>query len=203
MKLRSFGIGPRAVAGFLCIALLSIGLGLFAIQQLNQVQSQAMDIKDNWLQRVRALGTANAALNRYRMGSMQHILSTSEEEMTTYETRTAGRLLQVREQMGRYAQLLQTAQEREGFDVFIASLDRYAERHQALLAVSRAGDKLAARAYLMSVRDAYDQLTRNFEALIEQADQGAAVASQRSEKAYQDALSGLQPGCWSCSSAPC
>lgn len=194
MKLRSFGIGPRAVAGFLCIALLSIGLGLFAIQQLNQVQAQAMDIKDNWLQRVRALGTANAALNRYRMGSMQHILSTSEEEMTTYETRTAGRLLQMREQMGRYAQLLQTAQEREGFDVFIASLDRYAERHQALLAVSRAGDKLAARAYLMSVRDAYDQLTRNFEALIEQADQGAAVASHRSEKAYQDAIVGLAAG---------
>lgn len=194
MNIRSVGIGPRAAAGFIFIALLSATLGLFAIQQLKEVQAQALDIKDNWLQRVRALGVANAALNRYRMGSMQHILSSSDKEMDTYEERTAGRLVQVREQMARYSQLLRSPQELKQLNAFIKSLDDYATRHQALLAVSRAGDKIGARAYLMSARDAYDQMTRNFEVLIEQADNGAAFASQRSEAAYDSAILGLAVG---------
>lgn len=191
MNIRMIAVGPRAALGFACLALLSALLGAFALQQIREVQGEALDIKDNWLQRVRALGTANAALNRYRMGSMQHILSVSPEQMQTYEERTAGRLRQVREQMQRYAQLLQTDQDREGLQAFIHSLDVYAKHHDALLVVSRTGDKAGARAYLMSVRDAYDEMTRQFEALIEQADAGAQQASLRSEAAYASAVKGV------------
>jgi len=191
MNIRLIAVGPRAALGFACLALLSALLGVFALQQIHEVQTEALDIKDNWLQRVRALGTANAALNRYRMGSMQHILSVSPEQMQTYEERTAGRLRQVREQMQRYAQLLQTEQERRELQAFVHSLDGYAKHHDALLAVSRTGDKEGARAYLMSVRDAYDEMTRQFDALIEQADAGAQQASQRSEAAYASAVKGV------------
>jgi len=127
--------------GFACLALLSALLGAIALQQIHQVQAEALDIKDNWLQRVRALGTANAALNRYRMGSMQHILSVSAEQMQTYEERTAGRLRQVREQMQRYAQLLQTEPERQALQAFVQSLEVYARHHDAMLAVSRSGTR--------------------------------------------------------------
>ncbi|PYB76584.1 methyl-accepting chemotaxis protein [Pseudomonas sp. LB-090624] len=191
MNVRMIGVGPRAAIGFACLALLSVLLGAFALQQIRVVQAEALDIKDNWLQRVRALGTANAALNRYRMGSMQHILSVSQEQMQTYEERTAGRLQQVREQMQRYAGLLQTEQERTGLKDFVRSLETYAKHHQALLAVSRTGDKAGARAYLMSVRDAYDEMTRQFDALIEQADEGAQRANLRSETAYSNAIKGV------------
>ncbi len=191
MNIRMIAVGPRAALGFACLALLSALMGAFALQQIHEVQAEALDIKDNWLQRVRALGSANAALNRYRMGSMQHILSVSPEQMQTYEERTAGRLRQVREQMQRYAQLLQAEQERQGLRAFVHSLDVYAKHHDAMLAVSRSGDKAGARAYLMSVRDAYDEMTRQFDALIEQADAGAQQASQRSEAAYASAVRGV------------
>lgn len=111
--------------------------------------------------------------------------------MQTYEERTAGRLRQVREQMQRYAALLQTEQERQGLRAFVQSLDVYAKHHDAMLAVSRTGDKAGARAYLMSVRDAYDEMTRQFDALIEQADAGAQQASSRSEAAYASAVRGI------------
>lgn len=191
MSIRSVGIAQRATIGFTCIALLSLLLGLFAMQQINEVQAQALDIKDNWLQRVRALGAANASLNRYRMGSMQHILSTTDEEMQSYEEKTAGRLVQVREQMTSYSHLLKTEDERAQLDAFNRSLEEYVQRHLELLRVSRQGDKAGARAYLMSVRDAYDQMTRNFEELINQSNTGAEQAKERSAQAYSAAQQGI------------
>ena len=61
---RRLSIASRMVLGFVIIAALSIALGVFALRQIDEVQVQSTQIKDNWLQRVRALGAANAALNR-------------------------------------------------------------------------------------------------------------------------------------------
>jgi len=188
---RRFSIANRMVFGFLIIAALSVALGVFALRQIDEVQAQSIQIKDNWLQRVRALGAANAALNRYRMGSMQHILSVSEEDMQSYEDKTAGRLQQVREQMQAYAHLLTSQEDRERLKAFDASLAVYAENHLALLQLSRRGDKSAAREFLMSIRNSYDQMTKNFDDLIERANAGAEAAGNESVSAYQRAVNGV------------
>jgi len=191
MLLRRIRIAPRAFIGFAAIALLSVFLGLFALKQIRDVQAQAADIQDNWMQRVRALGASNAALNRYRMGSMQHILSTTEDEMQSYEDKTAGRLKNVREQMVAYANLLTTTEDKGRLEAFNRSLDTYARNHLELLRLSRLGDKAGARAYLMTIRDSYDQMTKNFDDLIDRANQGAELAGQHSDSAYSEAVNGI------------
>lgn len=191
MLSRKVGIAPRAFIGFAAIALLSVFLGLFALHQIRDVQEQAADIQGNWMQRVRALGSSNASLNRYRMGSMQHILSTTDDEMQSYEDKTAGRLKSVREQMEIYAQLLTTDDERIRLDAFNRSLEAYAENHLELLRLSRLGDKAAARAFLMTIRDSYDLMTKNFDDLIDRANQGAEQAGDHSERAYAHAVKGI------------
>ncbi|MND23946.1 Methyl-accepting chemotaxis protein McpS [compost metagenome] len=191
MSTRSIGIATRATLGFACIAALSLFLGLFAMLQIGQVQTQAMDIKDNWLQRVQALAAANASLNRYRMGSMQHILSISKEDMQSYEDKAALRLTQIHQQMDAYEKLLNTDAERAELLAFNKSLDAYAEKHQELLNVSRTGDKAAARDHLMAIRNAYDEMTKSFDKLIFQANKGADLSAQRSSRAYEDAKIGV------------
>nr|WP_225920149.1 methyl-accepting chemotaxis protein [Pseudomonas vanderleydeniana] len=185
------GIALRATLGFSCIAALCFFLGIFALQQISEVRSQALEIQDNWLQRVRALAAANTSLNRYRMGSMQHILTNSSEEMDEYEAKASIRLSQIREQMAVYSQLLQTDSERDQLQTFNLSLEAYAKRHQELLQVSRAGDKAAARNHLASIRNAYDQMTKSFEQLIIQADQGAKAAGEQSLVSYTEAKFGV------------
>ncbi|MFJ4387049.1 methyl-accepting chemotaxis protein [Pseudomonas sp. NPDC089408] len=191
MSTRSIGIALRATLGFSCITALSFFLGFFALQQISEVRTQALEIQDNWLQRVRALAAANTSLNRYRMGSMQHILTNSSEEMNGYEAKATLRLSQIREQMAEYSKLLRTDSEREQLQAFNQSLDAYATRHQELLQVSRAGDKTGARSHLASIRDAYDQMTKSFELLITQADQGAKAAADKSSASYADAKIGV------------
>jgi len=188
---RHLSIASRMVLGFVIIAALSIALGVFALRQIDEVQVQSTQIKDNWLQRVRALGAANAALNRYRMGSMQHILSVSEKDMQSYEDKTAGRLRQVREQMQIYAQLLTNEDDKGRLSAFNASLDVYAKNHLELLKLSRKGDKTGAREFLMAIRDSYDQMTQNFEDLIDRSNKGAELAGNESIDAYQRAVQGV------------
>ncbi|MCU9212135.1 MCP four helix bundle domain-containing protein, partial [Pseudomonas aeruginosa] len=191
MSTRSIGIAFRATLGFSCIAALSFFLGFFALQQISDVRTQALEIQDNWLQRVRVLAAANTSLNRYRMGSMQHILTNSSEEMSGYEAKATLRLSQIREQMAEYSKLLRTDSERDQLQAFNQSLDAYAKRHQELLQVSRAGDKTGARGHLASIRDAYDQMTKSFELLITQADQGAKTAADQSSSTYENAKIGV------------
>lgn len=191
MNLRAIGIAPRAVVGFAIIALLTVFLGLFALKKINDVQAEALDIKDNWLQRVGALGAANASLNRYRMGSMQHILSPTEEEMQSYEEKTAMRLVQVKEQMATYASLLSTPEELDELDAFNRSLEAYSRNHLQLLALSRAGQKKEARDFLMKIRDSYDQMTKNFENLTDESNAGAELAGGRSDTAHAEAVRGV------------
>jgi len=188
---RHLSIATRMVLGFVIIAALSVALGVFALRQIGEVQDQTAQINDNWLQRVRALGAANAALGRYRMGSMQHILSVSDKDMQSYEDRTAGRLQQAREPMLTYEQLLTSDEERSRLKAFNASLDAYVSNHLELLKLSRQGDKTGAREFLRTIRDSFDLLTKNLDDLIDRSNQGAEAAGNHSVKAYQRAVRGV------------
>src|SRR5471032_3145009 len=127
MFLRNIRIAARAFIGFAAIASLSVFLGLFALKQIREVQFQAADIQNNWMQRVRILAVANASLDRFRLGEMAHILSSTNAEMQTYEEKSGGRLKIVKEQLTQYAGLLSTAEERSRLAVFNQSLDAYAK----------------------------------------------------------------------------
>jgi len=191
MVLRNLTIASRAFIGFAAIAFLSILLGLFALKQIREVQAQATDIQDNWMQRVRILATANSSLDRFRLGEMAHILSSTDAEMQTYEDKSAGRLKSVKEQLAQYAALLTTADEKSQLDVFNQSLDVYAKNHVEMLRLSRAGDKAGARDFISSIRQTYEQMTKNFDQLIDLANKGSAQAGQKSIAAYEYAVRGI------------
>ena len=191
MFLRNIRIAARAFIGFAAIALLSIFLGLFALNQIAEVQSQAADIQNNWMQRVRILALANASLDRYRLGEMAHILSSTDAEMQTYEDKSAGRLKNVKEQLTQYAALLRTADEKSQLDQFNQSLEGYAKNHTEMLKRSRSGDKAGARDFLNSIRESYEHMTKNFDQLIDLSNKGAEQAGLTSVAAYQNAVSGI------------
>jgi len=191
MGLRNIRIAARAFIGFAAIALLSVLLGLFALKQIHEVQLQASDIENNWMQRVRVLALANTNLDRYRLGEMAHILSVTDTEMQTYDDKSAIRMKNVKEQMVQYAALLTTTEEKNRLDVFNQSLDGYAKNHTEMLKRSRSGDKAAARDFLNSIRESYEQMTKNFDQLIDLANKGAEQAGQRSVDAYEHAVNGI------------
>lgn len=191
MYLRNIRIAARAFIGFAAIALLSALLGLFALKQIHEVQAQASEIQNNWLQRVRILAVANASLDRFRLGEMAHILSSADADMQTYEDKSAGRLKDVKEQLADYAKLLTTAEEKSQLEVFNQSMDVYAKNHTEMLRLSRTGDKAGARDFVNSIRATYEKMTKNFDQLIDLANKGAAQAGQKSVEAYQHAVSGI------------
>jgi methyl-accepting chemotaxis protein len=60
-----------------------------------------------------------------------------------------------------------------------------------MLKLSRSGDKDGARAFLNSIRETYEQMTKNFDQLIDLANKGAEQAGQHSVDAYEHAVSGI------------
>ncbi len=74
------GRAPRAIrillsAASLLFLLLMIGLGVFSMQRLSDVNRVSDEIRNQWLQDIRLIGDLNNYMSDYRTGEGTHLLS--------------------------------------------------------------------------------------------------------------------------------
>jgi signal transduction histidine kinase len=78
-------IGVRLSTVFALLFLLVIGLGLFAIQRLGDVNRVSDEIRNHWLQDARILGDLNNYMSDYRAAEGTRLLSGTEMEIAASE----------------------------------------------------------------------------------------------------------------------
>ena len=78
-------LAGKLIIGFLIVLGLSIGVNIFAIFQLQQVQNVAIEISENWMPSINILGQIKNRTADYMISQQQHIFSLSEQEMAKYE----------------------------------------------------------------------------------------------------------------------
>ncbi|HEY8490306.1 MAG TPA: MCP four helix bundle domain-containing protein [Dehalococcoidia bacterium] len=77
----------KLLAGFLLVAVITAGLGIFALTRLSAVSDQANGLGTDRLPKAQQLGNLKADVSTYRRQLFQHILSDTPEERATYEQR--------------------------------------------------------------------------------------------------------------------
>jgi two-component system OmpR family sensor kinase len=90
----SSGRAPRAIrillsAASLLFLLLMIGLGVFSMQRLSDVNRVSDEIRNQWLQDIRLIGDLNNYMSDYRTGEGTHLLSNTAAELTASEKEIA------------------------------------------------------------------------------------------------------------------
>jgi methyl-accepting chemotaxis protein len=88
--LGDLSISSKVVAAFAVVLALTVGLGAFAVQRLQSVESVSAEIRDNWMPGMAAASRLSAAWKDYRLALARHVVSTNfmdllgiEKEMTT------------------------------------------------------------------------------------------------------------------------
>src|SRR3954451_2947382 len=82
-KLQNLKIRTKVSAAFGFVLMVSIALGLFALQSLSIVNEKAADMRDNWLPATRALGDVSYQTMRYRqLGATAAFADTPEQVAT-------------------------------------------------------------------------------------------------------------------------
>ncbi|WP_239384261.1 methyl-accepting chemotaxis protein, partial [Delftia tsuruhatensis] len=136
MFFRNLKLAPKLLASFVALLLLTAGLGLFSVVQLDRVNQTATDLAHHWLPAERTLQELRYQLQRYRSQTMQHVLATSQEEMATYDKRMPELWAELLKNHKAFERHANTARERELLAGIGQDLERYAQQTAKIIELS-------------------------------------------------------------------
>ncbi|TWA67177.1 methyl-accepting chemotaxis protein [Azospirillum brasilense] len=157
--LSSMTIRTKVVAATVSVLLMSVALGLFAVDRLSTVNHAAEEIRSNWLPSVTAIGEIDGAANDYRILEASHILALYPAEMAEVEKEMTTVLNRLTEARRKYEPLLAPGWETQTFKRWEAAWDGYLKISQGkLLPPSRANEnEKATGIYRDESRKAFDE----------------------------------------------
>jgi two-component system OmpR family sensor kinase len=181
---------PRAIrillsAASLLFLLLMIGLGIFSMQRLSDVNRVSDEIRNRWLQDIRLIGDLNNYMSDYRTAEGTHLLSNSAAEFTASEKEVVGLDSQVAQAQRAYEGLPHEASEQLLYDEFAREWAAYKAIAAQVLALSHSGVKSDAIVmYMTTSRRAFDGASDTLGRLTDQTVSKARQASERAAGTY-------------------
>jgi methyl-accepting chemotaxis protein len=178
-------VGTKLLCAFGAILLLMTFLGVFAIYQVGRVNDGAVQLGTNWMPSTNRVAELDSHLNSFRRAELQHILSTTPEEMDRYEKRMA----KVREEMATveaaYRKLISSPEEQKMYEQYARSLASYFSENPKIVDLSRQNRNQEARDLLRgdsakALAEAEEDLNR----LIELNVKGGQDEFRKSELLY-------------------
>jgi methyl-accepting chemotaxis protein len=113
------------------------GVGIMAIGTMRNINSHTVEIAENWLPSVRALGSLRADVNEIRVVIRLHLMQEAAENKQAAEKRMAGLVDRVEATRKQYEQLISTAEERSLYEQWAKAWKDYMSSVDELLALSR------------------------------------------------------------------
>src|SRR5258708_5736534 len=162
-----------------------IGLGIFSMQRLSDVNRVSDEIRNRWLQDIRLIGDLNNYMSDYRTAEGTHLLSNSAAEFTVSEKEAVGLDSQVAQAQRAYEGLPHEASEQQLYDEFAREWAAYKAIAARVLALSHSGVKANAIAmYMTTSRRAFDRASDTLGWLTDQTVSKARQASERAAGTY-------------------
>src|ERR1700754_3761544 len=122
-----------AVVAFLLVAM--TGMGLLAVKNMRAINANTVDIMTSWLPSVRALGDLRAGVITYRNVVREHMLAETIEDKEAAEKTLAG-VVESNDKTRRiYEATIATPQERELYNQWAATWDRYKRGAEQVMAL--------------------------------------------------------------------
>ncbi|MDH6591126.1 CHASE3 domain sensor protein [Variovorax sp. TBS-050B] len=138
-------IATKLLVSFVAVLALTAVLGIVSVVQLAKVNQMSTDIATNWMPSARSLLEMRGLIARYRSEEMQHLLSATPEDMARYEKSMAGLWSELDKTDSQYEKLMSEPEEKKTFPEYVKALGLYAQEHEKVVALSRAGQKEGGR----------------------------------------------------------
>ncbi|UYB53661.1 methyl-accepting chemotaxis protein [Xanthomonas sp. AM6] len=178
-------IATRIGLSFGVVLLLMLGMGIFAMLQMNKINQASTDIAGNWMPSIRNIEEMTGRFNQLRLYELQHVINRAPAEMQDYDIR----MQQVADAFAKnrqtYAKLISTPEERAIYEDFSKKFDRYLELHKQVLDLSHQQKKDEALALLNGEqRQIYRGTADSLAKLVELNTNGGEAASSAADVLY-------------------
>jgi methyl-accepting chemotaxis protein len=177
------------IAAAAMVTVMTLALGLFAIQRLSSVNGAAADLRDNWLPVMRVLGDLRYHATRYRSIEGSSLLPTSEADhqhaaadLDKYEVLIAGDLAKFEALSRNDEQRELAASVKASWAVYLPMRAKEFE-----LAKGENGTKAAADFFTGDMKTAFNAFYKPIEAAVERNAEGGEEAGNKGEAAFESA----------------
>jgi methyl-accepting chemotaxis protein len=178
-------LSTKLAMSFMAVLVLGIALGIFSIMQLANVNQTSTDMEQNWMPSVRYSSDLNTTVARIRVFELQHILSTTEQDMTRYEQKLATATERFNKDRNEYQGLISSATEQQLYESFSQNWHEYMAEHKKLIEMSRKNAKDEALALIRGNSQAYfDLASTDLLKLVNLNIEGGQQASAAGDQLY-------------------
>jgi methyl-accepting chemotaxis protein len=168
------------------------GLGLLAVYSMRSINAHTLEIAENWLPSVRAIGDLRADINLLRIALRAHVMAETTEAKQAADQRVAGVLEAVDKDRKSYEPMISSAEERAVYDKWAQAWDNYvagvrqvmAESHKSVGRIPHEANELLNKSVAVIARDADKYFVQD----IELNDRGAKQATLQAREDYARAF---------------
>jgi methyl-accepting chemotaxis protein len=188
VRLQDVSVGTKVIAVMVCIGLATLGLGLFSAAKLSSVNTNAADVRDNWLPNTRSLGDLHYWVTRYRSGQAVLLLSASEAQRAKQLKRNATFAKTVEGLISDARSKARTEKERTQIDDISTAWVAFIPTMDAAFEIEKTQGREAEIAYFMTTsRDAFDKVNKAIETAVAYNTDGGVAAANAGEATYVSA----------------
>ncbi len=187
---RNLRISTKLLLAFLAVLMLTILLSLYAVMQLGRINQASTEIATRWMPSSRLVLDIRAAVARYRVNELQHVISEIESDMADFEKVMDGLWQRIMNDYAAYARFAQTPQEQQAYRELGELLALYARQHPRIMQLSRslhtsdAMDTIQGESFRIS-RSLYELVDR----MVQANQDGATQANEQANALYESARS--------------
>ena len=166
-----------------CVAF-TLVLGLFALQQATALGRHAHQLGNTWLPSVQTLLSTKSNMREFRTQELQHILSSSPEEMAQWEARLDATRKTIDDELNAYDKLIALPEERRLFDALRRQQEARLAGHVKLRELSRKNMNAEALAMARGkVADLRAATAKSIDALVELGERSAKAEAEAANAA--------------------
>jgi methyl-accepting chemotaxis protein len=119
------------------LLMVAISVGMIAISKMRAINAATLDIQNNWLPSVHALGDLKASTNTYRSTVRGHILGETAMDKDVMDKRLIETLNEMSASRSAYEKMVSSAEERALYDAWSAKWDDYMKGAKEVVMLSR------------------------------------------------------------------
>jgi len=180
-------ISRKLISAFLVVMAMVAGLGIFAITQLQRVDTASTDISSNWLPSIRTLSRLQLSMARTRSFELQHIVSINDQEYAESEKGAATQVEGVKKAQAAYLKEMTVPEEKAIFSGVEKLIAVFLAEHEKIMTLSRERKPTEARELQRGAStQAYRTALQQIDKLIALNDHGAEVSSQTADVIFKE-----------------
>ena len=187
--MKSLTIKARLIGLSLVVLISLIGLAGMSFYQMYRINTQLLNISDNWMPSVEAVYQMRVALSDYRLGTFSHTQADTHDELKSRNKRFSNYFKTLREKRNAYEAMISGEEERTLYREFDEAFNAYNAKIMELVKVSNDLERKKEAAYMlrMGTREVYDGVMTKLNTLIDFNVEGAKHSKEDAEAAYNNA----------------